>query len=194
MVFPGYDELLLELLYDTERQLEDFNHLVPFKYNKDVYSPRLVNLLHTTCTQIETLCSLLVPELNLPGPQGDGIKDVLRQLDANGVLSKMNIYSRKMDEKFQPFVGGTYEWWTRNNKIKHDLLAKGRAIKYRTVVDGIAALVCLHRLSSAMFNSTTFLPSEILDSQNWYVSALRFATIMFRIEISYYTKTQPQAV
>jgi hypothetical protein len=194
VVFASYDELLLELLYDTERQLEEFSHLVPFKYNKDVYSPRLVNLLLTTCTQIETLCELLVPELQLPGKQGDGIKDVIRQIDTNGILSKMNIYSKKLDEKFRPFANGTYDWWTKNNKVKHELLVKGRAIKYHTVVDGIAALVCLHRLSNAMHNSKSFTASEMLDSQNWYESKLRFKTIMFRIEMSYYTRNAPEAV
>ncbi|OLD21267.1 MAG: hypothetical protein AUI59_03270 [Thaumarchaeota archaeon 13_1_40CM_2_39_13_1] len=95
--FNHYDTnwtFLYELLIDTERQLGEFNERVPFKYNKDVFSPRLVNLLLMACTQIEALCKIFITELKLRKPtRKNGMRGVIAEIDKNGVLSNMKIGS-----------------------------------------------------------------------------------------------------
>ena len=52
-------QLTDKIVDDIDLQLKEFNEIIPYEYNIDAYSPRLVNLLLSTCTIIERFCKLI---------------------------------------------------------------------------------------------------------------------------------------
>ncbi|MEW5841379.1 MAG: hypothetical protein AB1753_10295 [Thermoproteota archaeon] len=190
MSLASDQDFLAELLYDTEKQLADFNDIIPFKYNKNVFSPRLVNLHLTTCSQIEALCGLFITELNLMGPSGNGMKDVMLELDVNGVLSNMKIDWYSLGETFSPFTTG-YDWWVKYNKTKHKMVAEAKNLKYSDVANGLAALAGLHRLASAM-RLYVYTKNDILDKTKWVQDGGdRFVTKLFVIDTMFFSQRKP---
>ena len=166
MTFENDVKLLSKLLLDIDKQLLEFNEIVPYEYNRDAYSPRLINLLLSTSSQIEAYCNLFIVECNLhPSTSAnDGIKGVLREMNQNGVLSNMD-WTTIFTEKFQPF-DGVYEWWTKNNKIKHSLATYILSVKYHHVVTAIVALHSLERLAYAKIHNI-LNGIDLLDINKW---------------------------
>src|SRR2546428_10865115 len=84
-------ELPNKIVDDIDLQLKEFNQIIPYEYNKNAYSPRLVNLLLTTCAVIERFCKLIQVECNLPEPtrENGGIRKLLTNIDQNVVLKNM---------------------------------------------------------------------------------------------------------
>ncbi|AFS82632.1 hypothetical protein [Candidatus Nitrosopumilus sediminis] len=161
-------KILDQVMNDIDLQLKDFNYIIPYEYNQEAYSPRLVNLLLTTCIVIERYCKILQIECQLPEPDGNGgIRGVLRNLDGNGVLANMK-WTTSFNEEFQPF-DGTYAWWQMYNDTKHEETFSITDVKYRQVVTAILALHSLQRLAWAKLttNWTKLNGMDLLDIEKW---------------------------
>jgi len=100
----------------------------------------------------------------LSGPQGDGMKDVLKQLNQNEVLSLME-WTTNFNDSFKPF-DGNYDWWTKYNKVKHHLTTDILTIQYSHVVNAIVALVSLQRLAMAKI-SQNLNGTDLIDISKW---------------------------
>lgn len=162
-------ELPNKIVNDIDLQLKEFNEILPYEYNKNAYSPRLVNLLLTTCTVIERFCKLIQVECDLPEPtqKNGGIRQLLTNIDQNGVLGNME-WTTAFYDKFQPF-DGIYTWWKLNNDTKHDISFNITDVKYCDVVTAIVALHSLQRLAYAKFTDdwTTLHGADLLDITKW---------------------------
>lgn len=163
--------VLHEYLSDTEKQLEQFNNFAPFKHNPDIYSPRLVNLLFMACAQIEAFCSYFVAEFGWTIPQGQGMRWVIAQLDRNGVLSKMIIKSTLASGNLTPF-SSNYQWWQKYNDAKHDLVQNGYNVKYKDVMDAMAAYFALFNLALTKI-LTQLSETDLLDVSKWQDNTAR---------------------
>jgi len=164
-------KILSEFLSDTERQLKNFSDNVPFEYNPDVYSPRLLNLLLVTCAQIEALCWFFMAEFSWALPQNQGMKWVISQLDQNNVLSQMKLKSTLTPNLICPF-SGSYAWWTKYNDSKHDLVTKSQDVKYADVIDAISAYFALFNLAVTRIE-TTASEADLLSGNNWDLDSHR---------------------
>jgi hypothetical protein len=162
-------ELLDKIVNDIDLQLKEFNEILPYEYNKNAYSPRLINLLLTTCVIIEKYCKLMQVECNLPAPtrENGGIRQLLKNIDQNGVLRNME-WTTAFNDNFQPF-DGNYDWWALYNDTKHDTSFNITDVKYHHVVTAIVALHSLQRLVHAKLtnNWTTLHGKDLLDITKW---------------------------
>lgn len=161
--------ILDQVMNDIDLQLKDFNYIVPYEYNQEAYSPRLVNLLLTTCIIIERYCKILQIECQLPEPNmtNGGIRGLLKKIDNNRVLANME-WTTAFNEKFQPF-DGTYAWWQMYNDTKHVETFSIIDVKYRHVVTAIVALHSLQRLAWAKLttNWIQLHGADLLDVSKW---------------------------
>jgi len=77
---------LRRLFDDSEIKLQDFNEIIPFQFNpKEIYSPKLVNLMLEIGPQIEDITNLIITELALSDECG--IISRIKEINKNGVLS-----------------------------------------------------------------------------------------------------------
>lgn len=157
--------VLAEYLADTERQLKQFNDLVPFKHNPGIYSPRLVNLLLGICAQIEVFCNYFLSEFSWKLPEREGMRWVIAELDKNGVLSRMVIKSTLAPDVLVPF-SSNYQWWTKYNEVKHDLVQKGYDVKYADIMDAMAAYFALFNLAVTKIEGQ-LNEGDLLDISKW---------------------------
>lgn len=108
-------------------------------------------------------------ECNLPEstPQTGGIRQLLRTIDQNGVLSNME-WTTVFYDNFQPF-DGIYDWWRLYNDTKHTETFSITDVKYRHVVTAIVALHSLQRLVYAKLTKdwTTLHGADLLDITKW---------------------------
>lgn len=162
-------ELPSKIVNDIDLQLKEFNEIIPFEYNQDAYSPRLVNLLLTTCSLIESYCKLIQIECSLPAPtqQNGGIRELIRTIDQSGVLANMD-WTTAFHDTFQPF-DGVMDWWEKYNATKHDLKLKITDVRYKHVVTAIVALHSLQRLAHAKHTKdwTCLQGEDLLDISKW---------------------------
>jgi len=158
-----------KIITDIDLQLKEFNQIIPYEYNTNAYSPRLVNLLLSTCTIIERFCKLIQIECSLPAPtpQNGGIRQLISNIDQNGVLANMN-WTTVFNNTFQPF-DGTYDWWQLYNNTKHDSNFNITDVKYHHVVTAIVALHSLQRLAYAKVDTrgTMLQGNDLLDITKW---------------------------
>ena len=142
---------LKRLHRDSEKQLLEFNEIVPYEHNPaNVYSPKLVNLLLTVGPQIENLTDLIIIQLQL-SPEGNGLSSRIKELDKDGVLSSFEITSMPQNTQFHPFTED-FSWWEIYNKTKHDLSRSQFEITYLSVINSLAVLASLHRLANIVLH------------------------------------------
>lgn len=162
-------QLLAKIVNDMDLQLKEFHEIIPYEYNQEAYSPRLVNLLLTTCSLIESYCKLIQRECSLPEPttSNGGIRNLIKKIDQTGVLRNMEWHTIFHDS-FQPF-DGVMEWWEKYNGTKHDLKLTVTGVKYKHVVTAIVALHTLQRLVHAKTSTdwTQLHGADLLDITKW---------------------------
>lgn len=88
---------------DLETQFLEFDSIIPFEKQTcmDIYSPRLVNMLLTTCPQIESICVMLNDHMKIT--KNGNIPALMEEINRNKVLEKIVIYSKFTKKKFFPF-------------------------------------------------------------------------------------------
>jgi hypothetical protein len=190
MNFEELTSRLSKLVTDIDKQLKDFNEIIPYEHNQDAYSPRLVNMLLSTCSQIESFCKLIKNECNLPEPtsRNGGIRELLKKIDHNDVLSNME-WITSFYENFQPF-DDIYDWWKKYNDIKHDMKTQILNVKYKHVLNAIVALHTLERLAYAKIQNN-LNGRHLIDSNNWEKKSNQLWSTNHEL---FYTYTAPKTI
>jgi len=166
MSFENDLKNLKRLFQDSEQQLAEFNEIVPYEHNpNNIYSPKLVNLLLQIGPQIEGVTDLIASKKSLKFESG-GVPSRIERINRNGVLSGFKITSLLNGLLFTPFPQKT-SWWDTYNNTKHNLSQSQFDITYLSVMDTLAALAALHRLSDAIKGTSTENLEYILDKQYW---------------------------
>lgn len=169
MDFSSELKALKTLLRDSEKQLLEFNEIIPYDRNpSDIYSPKLVNLLLQIGPQIESLTDLIGGQLGLKLSE-NGLPSRINQLNSDGVLSNFDITTRPHNLKISPFEN-ELQWWSSYNKTKHELAKFQFKVTYQTVMESLAALAALHRLASVCQTSNEENKKLILQKQYWNLS------------------------
>ncbi len=151
---------------DLEKQLVAFNEVVPYERNSvQVYSPKLVNIMLSAGPQIEGMVKILVKELKVQ-PESNKVLDLIKDINKNAILSVQRISSTLNGLLFTPFGPAELLWWKSYNATKHELPHSLFEIKYQTVMDSMAALAVLHRISDIVKKFPTQIET-ILDRQYW---------------------------
>ena len=157
---------LKRLHRDSEKQLLEFNDIIPYEHNpNNLYSPILVNLLLQVGPQVENVTDLLVRDLDLK-PDGNGVPSRIREINKSGVLSGFRTYFLAHDTQFTPFTQ-ELEWWDIYNKTKHDLAKSQFEITYGSVMNSMAALASLHRLADAATHCNKEVKMHVSNKEYW---------------------------
>lgn len=149
-----FNDIKIKLGEKTECSLNDI-HL-------NVYSPILADLLLRACTQIEIFFKEWVKL-----EEFDNKEDTVSMREMKGVMGKMQKYVKFIDtykkiksetirilpleEEINPFKDFTDnevpEWWTANNKTKHDGFKEMQRANLKNVLFSLSALFLLHCLN-----------------------------------------------
>jgi len=124
-----------------------------------------VNLLLQIGPQIEGVTDLIASKKSLKFNSG-GVPSRIKRINRNGVLSGFEITSLLHESLFTPFPQKA-SWWDTYNKTKHNLAQSQFDITYLSVMDALAALAALHRLSDAINGTSTENLEYVLDKQYW---------------------------
>ena len=161
-----------ELHLEIERELEEFDTIIPFKHNtqvaNEIYSPRLYYLLQGTCSCVDSAMKLLCENLDVL-PKKKNMLCYLAALNNHDMLTVQRVIHRKTMTEFQPFMipAGMQAplWWTAYNDTKHDLLNGGvTKATFGNTLEATAALFSLlHLLSHTLVRP----PAHMLDGKKW---------------------------
>ena len=165
-IFPDFGLENLEKLHeDIEKQMLLFDEIVPFERQETakIFSPRLLNLMLACCPQIEAVTKWIS---NKYGMKGNGIPQLIREINQGLVLSSFRIISTHHKLQFTPFTQDL-SWWHAYNELKHDLNGKQFKLSYQTVMDAFAALAGLHCLAKHANSDNMEYLDMILDSKHW---------------------------
>jgi len=109
---------------DTEKQFLDLIRIIPLDNPDETYSPRLYNVLQSSCSQVENLMRLLCEKFSLKYENTD-FPAYHKLLNVEGIMDKQWIYCTKTDSTLYPFEIETDFvtpfWWRGYNGTKHKL-------------------------------------------------------------------------
>lgn len=159
-------QTLKRLQNDSEKQLLEFNEIIPIEHNSnDVYSPKLVNLMLSVGPQIENVVDIILKELHLEVKEA-GVPSRIKVLNQNGVLSNFKITSTTNRLQYTPF-NQEFTWWNTYNNTKHDLAEKQFKITYLSVMESLAVLAGLHRLADVVIRCNDEQRKHVLEKDYW---------------------------
>lgn len=158
------------LYLDTERQLQEFIHIIPIDNNPEVYSPRLYSILQFSCAQIDSLFKIICQYLNISVKKEErNFPGFHRILNAKGMLEIQEVFLFHRKQMIHPF-NKTEEhlWWTAYNDTKHQLPEGIRQGTLGNVIDAIAATYVLNNIA----NLTRYVEyaDDLFDSKKWHSS------------------------
>ena len=164
-VFKFHLENLQKLHTDLEKQMLNFDEVIPYEHQRTakIYSPRLLNMMLACGPQVEAITRLISTKCGFPD---GGIPSLIEKINQKTVLSDLKIVSIPHRLLFTPF-GTELLWWDAYNELKHELNDKQFKITYTTVMDAFAALAALHCLAGFLLNSFDDKIPHILDGKNW---------------------------
>lgn len=176
------DELKIELQFleklheDLEKQLIAFDEIIPFERQRTahIFSPRMLNMLLSCCPQIESLvemickrCNIELKQKNQNGKLVDkSIRELIGEINHDGVLSKMTIIGKNHGIKFTPFTQ-ELNWWTTYNELKHNLGRKQDLVNYTILMDAFAALAVFYHLTKQVLNAAEEWLEDCLKTYYW---------------------------
>lgn len=162
---------------DAERQFLEFNSIIPLNKNpiEKIYSPRFLSIIQSICSQVDSVFQILIKELSLK-PQSRTFPNYYKILNKQKMLSFQRTYLQINHSYIQPFKDMHPQWWEVYNKTKHNLPSGAYEVKYRHIIDSLAALYILHNLAmirEIYTDPAIDLPdytrkvSTFLDVKNW---------------------------
>src|SRR2546425_7011110 len=170
MTFEQELEKMQNLFLYTDRELHELSQLIPLDNKLETYSPRLYNILQSSCGQVENMCRILCEKLQLK-PQKSNFPSYYSELNVNGMLDKQAVYLITKNEVITPLKitsNDTPDWWKNYNDTKHKLPDGILQGNIGNTVNALSSLYSLHRIAfHVRFESN---PIRVLDKVNWYES------------------------
>lgn len=177
---------------DFERQFEEFDNVIPYKYNWEIvdqiYSPRLYSLLQGINSNVDAMCRLLGEIFELhPEKENPKAFDYFTLLNKNGMCDVQTLSLIEKPTIIRPFTieNNVPIWWTANNKTKHELPEGASQATLGNVIKALAALVSLLHISYRALAHPD--RSEILRAVNWRDNATEFLSDFGRLEFAGFT-------
>lgn len=185
-----------ESYYELERRFIEISRIIPFDNSGDTYSPRLYDILQTSCGQVENLLRLICDKLELQYGTNPDFPKYYEILNGTGILERQALdyfvrqyicYPFRLDsEQRTPF------WWRAYNKTKHDLpqgYKEGNLKNTIFALSGVYALQCM-----AVYCSHSGI--DILNNNEWIeTSSISMNTLQPTIETSWnYGDVRPRSM
>jgi len=157
---------LRDSYYEIERQFMEISRIIPIDNKPETYSPRLYDILQTSCGQVENLLRLICDKLELKYEKKN-FPSYYKILNKTGILERQTVDYFSGEWTCLPFeLDSEYEspfWWRAYNETKHDLpkgYKKGNLQNTIFALAGVYALLCI--ASYAQLDG-----EKILDNSQW---------------------------
>ena len=175
-----------ESYYELERRFIEISRIIPFENSGTTHSPRLYDILQTSCGQVENLMRLICDKLEIQYRKKPDFPEYYSKLNKTNILEIQAIDYFPKNRVYQPFVlepkKESPSWWNSYNKTKHNLPEGYREGNLNNTIRALSAVYALHCLA-AYCNSEG---NEIMIRRNWRSQdAISMKTLQPTIEMSW---------
>ena len=157
---------MLDAYFETELLFIELSRIIPLDSTPDTYSPRLYEILQSSCGQVENLLRLLCDRLELKYEQKI-FPCYYKALNQTSILERQLVSISIGDYVYSPFKldagKETPNWWTGYNDTKHDLPQGYKQGNLGNTVVALSGVYALHCMS--VYVKT--IGKDILDNSNW---------------------------
>jgi len=166
----GFQEdirIMRESYYELERRFIEINRIIPFDNSGDTYSPRLYDILQTTCGQVENMLRLICDEMQSPCGNNPGFPKYYETLNSTGILERQIIDYFSSSLTCKPFFVEPDQkspfWWRSYNKTKHNLPQGYKEGNLTNTVFALSGAYALHCIAEYCKHAH----QEILNNSEW---------------------------
>ena len=158
--------LMLNAYYETERQYLELIRIIPIENEPTAFSPKLYDILQSSCGQVESLLRLIDDRLELKY-QEKNFPSYYNALNQTGILKRQLVAAVIADEGYTLFKlqegMKTPSWWNAYNDTKHSLpqgYKQGNLLNTVLALSGVFSLHCMAKYTNSM-------GKDILKNENW---------------------------
>ena len=178
---------MLNAFYEIEQQFIEISRIIPFENQSTTYSPRLYDILQTSCGQIENLFRLC-DELNLSYERG-AFPLFYNALNSTGILKRQTIDYFPADFVAKPFHMVYQEitpfWWKAYNDTKHNLPEGYEQGNLRNTILSLAGVYALHCIGQYVVH----FGDKVMNDSKWFErSGVAMNTLQPTIEVEWHHK------
>jgi len=160
-------KIMRDSYYEIERRFIEISRIIPLDNDPKTYSPRLYEILQTSCGQVENLLRLICDKLELE-PEEKKFPSYYKKLNETGILERQVVDYFSGEWVTQPFRLGSEDdyspfWWKSYNKTKHDLPKGYKKGNLENTIYALAGVYALHCMGTYAQHSGT----NILENSEW---------------------------
>lgn len=181
---------MLDFYIETELQFLELIRTIPLDNDPNTYSPKLYNILQSSCGQVENLMRLICERFALKC--NSDFPSYHDAINKNNILQMQQVYQKKTYKRYFPFQleegEATPFWWRGYNQTKHRLPNGLCAGNLENTVYALGATYLLHCMAySAQFSDDKFF------DQAWWRQEEVHIEKDGSVTVSMFFKTQPQS-
>lgn len=147
----SFNEIRLKLVdyyFYLESSFVEITRIIPLDNPTETFSPRLYEILQSTCSQIESISKIMSDKLELR-PQEKKFPYIYEKMNSEGLLDMqaVDLYKLPGGNPMQPLVKtGEHapKWWDDYNSSKHNLPEGYKAGNIGNVPIALAGLYVFH--------------------------------------------------
>jgi len=153
---------LVDYYFYLESSFIDISMIIPLENPPKTFSPRLYEILQSTCSQVESLSKIISDKLEL-NPAEQTFPYIYEIMNSEGLLDmqRVDLYKLPGGRAMEPLKKtGRYstKWWDEYNETKHHLPDGYRAGNIENVTTAIAGLYVFHVMTYYLqFSEGNFL-------------------------------------
>lgn len=158
---------LVDYYFYLESSFIEISRIIPLENPPETFSPRLYEILQSTCSQVESIAKIISDKLEL-NPQENTFPYIFEKLNSNGLLDMqaVDLFKLPGGQAMKPLIKtGQHapKWWDEYNSSKHNLPDGYKAGNIGNVPIALAGLYVLHVMSYYL----QYADENFLENNNW---------------------------
>jgi len=153
--------------YEIERRFIEISRIIPLENPPETYSPRLYEILQTSCGQVENLLRLICDKLQLTYANNN-FPAYYQALNSTGILVSQGIDYFSGNLICMPFTivagNSTPFWWKAYNDTKHGLPEGYKQGNLKNTINSLAAVYALHCIGAYVQN----FGDDVMKISQWH--------------------------
>lgn len=158
---------LVDYYFYLESSFIEITRIIPLENPNEAFSPRLYEILQSTCSQVESISKIISEKLDLQ-PQENNFPYIFEKMNENGLLDKqaVDLFKLPGGKVMQPLIKtGQHapKWWDEYNASKHNLPEGYKAGNVGNVPIALAGLYILHVMAYYL----QYAENNFLNKDHW---------------------------
>lgn len=186
---------MVDFYLETEQQFLELIRTIPLDNDPKTYSPKLYNILQSSCGQVENIMRLICERFDLK-PENSDFPSYSGVLNKNNILQLQQVYQKKTYKRYFPFQMPNGEkspfWWKGYNQTKHKLPDGLQAGNLENTIYALSATYLLNCMAFAaqsanekFFDWEWWRQEEVIIGKDGNVTVSMFAKTRPLSEIFY---------